>query len=216
MYYAIDMDSLTVESKSKSAEDILDYIQQNKLEIAVILVETEDDLALEFTVDEIAGLYENTCGREIPNKDSEESAAELTMAVLNKYQDDFPNFTKTLGKKLAKKGSEQSAEKSSSGKVSKPSGKGKKPTESVSRKRIKLDYDHEIAILDGKSKNGSILHTIVTAVEDEMCVTVGEVVEYITSNHTIPKTGELADVKFAEHNIKYFYKQGKISIEEGL
>ena len=79
---------------------------------------------------------------------------------------------------------------------------------------MKLEGDEGIVIVDGKCKKGSILDTIVTAINVEMCDSAQEIADYITANHVIPKTGELADEKFAWHNIKYFIKQGKLEIDD--
>lgn len=215
MFYAVDFDSLTVESKSKEGEDIAGYIVDNNLSLAVSLVSCEDDLSLNFTLAEMQGLHNNIEAMDDffegkhPEFSSEEQAAKATFAMLVEFADDFPTFTAALGKKLVKNGSSDAK----AGKQSKASAKTKTSTP---RTRITLNRDDTLSVVDSKCKQGSILHTIVTAIDDEMCGTVGEVLDYIVANHTIPKTGELADMKFAEHNVKYFLKQGKISNEEEL
>jgi len=128
--------------------------------------------------------------------DSEIDTAKFCWETMQAEQDSIPNLTKSKT---------PSKNKTAKNTASKPQGK-----------RMQLDYNDELTVLEGKCKSGSILGTIVRAIDEEMCSTVGEVVEYITENHIIPKTGELADVKFAEHNIKYFVKQEKLAMEEGL
>lgn len=87
-----------------------------------------------------------------------------------------------------------------------------KPKAKVSS-RVSLNQTDIVTVVDSKCKKGSILSTIVSAVEEELCETVEEVISYITENHILPKSGELADKNYAIHNIKYFVKQGKITLE---
>lgn len=214
MFYAIDFDTRSVESKSTDGELLAAYVLDNDLTLAVAIVDSVDELVLQFDLQEMTDLYENLTMERVEFK-SEKDASEYCWLALNDTQDDIPNYSVTLGKKLVKNANS----KRDSGKTAKaPAKKQKRSAESqgASRNRIKLDYDSELIVVEGKCKQGSILHTIVTAIDDEMCSTIKEVIDYITSNHIIPKTGELADVKFAEHNIKYFVKKGNLSIEEGL
>ena len=214
MNYVIDFDSLTVESKSQDDELLAEYILDNKLTMAVTLVSEEDDLSLNFTLGELTTLYINLdpLDSHVPNMKDEDHAAELCWNALNKIQDDFPTFTKKLGTKLVKSAGNQPSEatKTKSNTNSNPSKKA------PSKPRTKLNMDDDLIVNNPKCKSGSILHTIVIAIEDELCGTVGEVMEYIISNHKIPKTGELADEKYAAHNIKYFVNKGVLSMEEGL
>lgn len=213
MFYAIDNDTLTVESISEKGEDLASYIMDNELDLAVTLIDNEDELCLNFTLKEMTGLYNNLMKLDElefkpVNFVNEEDAAEACMGLLNEHESIFPKFTKSLGKKLLKTSSPDTKVKSNT--------KAKQSTKSSPRVKITLNYDDTLTVVDGKCKSGSILDTIVTAIDDELCDTISEVVDYIISNHVIPKTGELADVKFAEHNIKYFLKQGKLTTGEEL
>ena len=211
MFYAIDFDSLTVESKSEQGEDIANYILENDLSLAVALVDSSDELCLQFSLSEMNNLLENICEVDVALVDDEELLADVVWETLEGSKDNFPEFNPKLAKKLLKQSPET--------KVVKPNVKTNRPTKaknSPPRTRVSLDLDSSLTIVEGKCKKGSILHTIVLAVEDELCDTVGEVLDYIVNNHIIPKTGELADMKFAEHNVKYFIKQGKINVEEDL
>jgi hypothetical protein len=211
MYYAIDFDTLTVESKSEQGEDIANYILENDLSLAVALIDGEDELCLQLSLDEMECLYENVTSEKDSVGNDEEVASKLCWEALQSHDEDFPEFSPKLAKKLLKQSSEAKVSK-----VKPKTNKAPTAKNSPSKVRITLDLESTLSIVDGKCKKGSILHTIVLAVEDEMLDTVGEVLEYITANHIIPKTGELADIKFAEHNIKYFIKQGKIQCEEEL
>lgn len=213
MFYAIDFDTRSVESKSTDGELLAAYVLDNDLSLAVAIVDSVDELVMQFDLVEMIDLHENLTMERAEFK-SEQQAAEACWDAM--WGDEsIPEYTVALGKKMVKSANS----KRDSGKAAKaPAKKQKRSADSqgTPRTRIKLDYDAELVVVESKVKQGSILHTIVTAIDDEMCATVKEVVEYITSNHVIPKTGELADVKFAEHNIKYFVKQGKLSLEEGL
>lgn len=199
MYYLLNFNTLTVELKTEDQTKGQKYIDDNDLDLGVALIDSEDELVLQFTLDELTGLADNMCDKTESKKqdfDNEEDAAKFCWEWLEFEQDSIPNLTK--------------------GKAPSKNKDAKNPVKRSTGKRMQLDYNDEVQVLEAKAKSGSILDTIVRAIDEEMCSTVGEVVEFITENHIIPKTGELADVKFAEHNIKYFIKQGKISVEEGL
>lgn len=213
MYYAIDFDTRTVESKSEDGEDLAAYVLDNDLSQAIALVDSEDELVLSFSLSELADLYSNITMDEINTSfASEDKVAAMVWEALEEASSDFPKFTKALGKKLLNQAPKQSASTPKAKTDTKP----KAVKNSAPQARVKLNNDDTLTVLDSKCKKGSILDTIVTAIEDDLCESVGEVLNYITSNHVIPKTGELADMKFAEHNVKYFIKQGKLSAEEGL
>lgn len=213
MYYAIDFDTRTVESKSEDGEDLAAYVLDNDLSQAIALVDSEDELVLSFSLSELADLYSNITMDEINTSfASEDKVAAMVWEALEEASSDFPKFTKALGKKLLNQVPKQSASTPKAKTDTKP----KAVKNSAPKARVKLNNDDTLTVLDGKCKKGSILDTIVTAIDDDLCESVGEVLDYITSNHVIPKTGELADMKFAEHNVKYFIKQGKLSAEEGL
>ena len=211
MYFCIDYDTRQVESKSDSKTELEKYISENDLEMAVALVDSADELCLQFSIDEMRDVY-GFLNENPPNFKSEEEASESVWETLEEHEDEFPYFTAKLGKKLLSepKVKEKSETKPTSTKTKSA------PKQSSGGPKLKLNLSDSLRIIDGKCKSGSILDTIVKAVEDELCDSVGEVIDYITSNHVIPKTGELAEEKFAQHNIKYFIKQGKLEVEEEL
>lgn len=215
MNYLIDYDTRSVECKSADREVLENYVRINNLELATCIVSEEDDLIMEMSFKEMSDLFHNLSER--PRKfESEEEAAELVFAMLQTHQNEFPNYTKQLGKKLLKAGEKRSSD-SAKGKSTSTKPKPAKATTGASKtpqKRLKLEGDEAIVVVDGKCKKGSILDTIVTAINVEMCDSAQEIADYITANHVIPKTGELADEKFAWHNIKYFIKQGKLEIDD--
>lgn len=215
MNYLIDYDTRKVECKSEDSEPLEKYIKENSLELAVCLISEEDDLIMEMSQKEMSDLFHNYSSRE-RKFESEEEAAELTFAMLQSHKTEFPDFTPALGKKLLQAGQKRSSD-SAKGKSTSTKPKSTKATSGATKapaKRLKLEGDEGIVIVDGKCKKGSILDTIVTAINVEMCDSAQEIADYITANHVIPKTGELADEKFAWHNIKYFIKQGKLEIDD--
>lgn len=211
MFYCIDFDTRRVESKCESRIPLDEYISENDLSLAVAVVGNEDELCLEFSLNEMTEVYGHLCGNP-PKFEDEEEAASKTWIALQENEDIFPEFTSKLAKKLLK----GSKIKQESNEVAKPTAKKTSPKKTTGSSRASLNLEDPIFVVDGKCKSGSILATIVTAIDDDLCATVGEVRDYILQNHVIPKTGELADEKFADHNLKYFLKQGKISTEEEL
>lgn len=76
--------------------------------------------------------------------------------------------------------------------------------------KLKVNQDK----LPKMNHTGSILSTLVKAIDEEMLSTVGEVVAYVTANHTRPRFEELADASYAKFNINWAIKKGYISIVE--
>ena len=182
----------------------------NGLELAVAIVDSADELCLSFSIEEMKDLATNL-GFPDAKFTNDEDAADDLINFLAMSQDEFPEFTAKLGKKLL-----EGSKKSTKAKAPTANKPAKKASGDAPKARVKLDYDAQLVTINTKCKKGSILDTIVKAIDEELCDSVQEVLDYITSNHVIPKTGELADVKFAEHNVKYFIKNGNISQEEEL
>lgn len=119
MIYAIDFDSRQVESKSEDRELLDQYVADNDLSLAVALIDSIDELCLQFTIGEMKDVYGYLNGNP-PDFKSEEEAADAVWDTLEDHQDQFPNFTKALGKKLVKKtvsGSVQTVKPSTKAKV---------------------------------------------------------------------------------------------------
>jgi hypothetical protein len=217
MNFLIDYDTRMVECKCEQSDTLEAYIEDNGLELAVTIVADQDDLVMDMSLKEISQLYHNYAENKREFKDEDE-AAKFCWDMIVSHADNIKDYTPALGKKLLQAGKARSSDnaKPATAASAKPVKADSKAASKPVNKRVKLEQSDMLAVIDSKCKKGSILHTIVTAIEVELCETVEEVTEYITSNHVIPKTGELADTKFADHNIKYFVKQGKISAEEGL
>lgn len=208
MNYAIDNDSLRVLVKHESKEVLGSFVEDNSLELAISIVSSPDDLELEFTLKEVMSIGINLGMNErlIP----EDEASLRVFGAIRDVENDIPDFSIKKAKKQFRISEERSSDKTEE--IHEPAPKKEK----APRKKVEYDFDAEVKLIDGKCKSGSILATIVTAIEEEFCSTLGEVRAYILENHVIPKTGELADEKFADHNIKYFLSQGKISVGDDL
>lgn len=100
MYYAIDFDTRSVESKSTDGELLAAYVLDNKLTAAIALVDNEDELCLQLSLNEMQELSDNLGGNK--QYETDEQAAEWCWRLLEQGQDDIPNFTKALGKRLLK------------------------------------------------------------------------------------------------------------------
>jgi hypothetical protein len=211
MFYAIDYDTRTVESKSKNGKDLYDYVSGNKLELAVAVVDSEDELCLSFSLDEMEELFYWLTGTERAF-DTEEKAAQVCWKYLDSNQDGFPNFTKALGKRLLKGAAKRNSDKTNK----KFNEQIKVSNTSAPRSKVKLDGNDTICVVNGKCKKGSILSTIVTAIEDELCDTVDEIHEYILDNYVPRGTTESPDIKSTIRNIKLLIKKGSLSLGEKL
>jgi len=217
MNFLIDYDTRSVQCKSSDTDLLAAYVKDNGLEMAVAIISGEDDFLMEMSFSEVNGLFHNISDNK-RKFENEEDAAKFCWSLLQTEEDEFPEFTAKLGKKLLQDAAKLQKDKAVPNPTAskKPPAKATTGAEKPTAKKVKLEGSEEILVIDGKCKSGSILHTIVTAIETELCETAEEIAGYITTNHIIPKTGELADEKFAWHNIKYFIKQGKLSAEEGL
>lgn len=76
----------------------------------------------------------------------------------------------------------------------------------------RFDLTQTVEIVKGDPKDGSIEATIFTAVRDDLCSTVAELVDYIVSNHKRPRSGLGVDTNYAIHNIKWFARKGHIKL----
>lgn len=208
MNYAIDNDSLRVISKSENKEVLDTFVEDNSLELAISIVSSPDNLELNFTVKELKVIAEEVVGKS--NFEDEELPIRILQAL---ELEDIPEFSIKKAKKQFRISEERSSDKLEEIHEKAPKKEPKK--EPKSSKKTYND-DQPISVVDTKCKSGSILATIVTAIEDELCSTIGEVKNYIMMNHVIAKTGDLADEKFANHNIRYFISQGKLKLEEDL
>ena len=111
MNFLIDYDTLSVQCVSDNISELEQYVTDNSLDLAVTIISEEDDLLMEMSVKEITELYHNNSeqARKFTN---EEEAAEFCWSCLQSKLDDFPKYTKSLGKRLLKEADKRSKDKS--------------------------------------------------------------------------------------------------------
>ncbi len=172
MNYSIDFDSRSVESKSEDGELLAGYILDNKLELAVALVSSEEELLLQFSLNELQDLYNNLASkyderaREFENEDE---AAEFVWSTLENNQSEFPKFTQSLGKKLiraANKGRKDDTEdKPTRPKRQRKPSTGSRPT------------DTSIVCLGTQPKENTLPRSVWDIVDDNLGeMSIGEIV----------------------------------------
>jgi len=110
MNFLIDYDTRSVQCVSDNINELEQYVTDNGLEMAVAIISEEDDLLMEMSVKEITELYHNNSeqARKFTN---EEEAAEFCWSCLQSKLDDFPKYTKSLGKRLLKEADKRSKDK---------------------------------------------------------------------------------------------------------
>lgn len=101
MYYCIDHDSRTVESKSSSKTVLNQYVKENALTLAISIVSNPDELALKFSLLEMHYIYGFLNGNPPEFKNAKEASV-YVFDTLEEHEDEFPTFTKALGKRLIK------------------------------------------------------------------------------------------------------------------
>jgi len=180
--YLIEYDTRKVIHTCKSDEDMQVYIEEHDLDKYAGLVNDEDDICLIFSEREAADIYKNLIGKKPHYKTEEELGNLVWKALCSGGENPEP----------------------------KPKAPAKKAKPKSSPKKIDIPLDAEISVVSARCKKGSILHTLVTAIDEEMCSTVEEVIEYVVDNHL--HKDESVDEKFAVHNIKYFLKKGNLAL----
>lgn len=222
MHYLIDFDTRSVQCKSAEREPLEEYIQDNSLEMAVYIASEPSDIEMEMSLDEINDLYvviaHGSEDRKFKKFESEEEGAEVVYGHLEANADAYPKYTKALGKRLLKAGkSDADSKPAPAAKVNKrdtPEARAKAEEKRLPHKKLALKGDDHVIVVDKHCKKGSIAYTIITAIEDAMCSTVDEIVEYVIANHTMARSGKTPDRNYALHNIGYFIKQGRLEIDE--
>lgn len=191
MNFLIDYDTRLVECKSADREELEKYIADNDLQMATTIISEEDDFLMEMSLEEVSDLFHNYSSR--PRKfENEEEAAEVTFALLQSRADDFPKYTKQLGKKLLKAGEKRSTDKGTTKPTASTKAPAKKPSGSDSgeakpkRKRKKSYIGSTFTVGLEEPMKGR--HTrIVSFIEDNMGEATGEELEaFLEAEGTSP------------------------------
>lgn len=170
MFYAIDFDTRTVESKSQDGELLASYIVDNNLAMAVALISSEEELCLQFSIGEMQDLSDGIGGKR--KYESEEEAGEWCWRLLNQSVDDFPSFTKSLGKKLLKSARSRNKDSESTNAPKTP--RASNTSSTGGNKRL---TDETVLVTGSQPKLHTLLYKVWTIVEDNFGeMSVGEIV----------------------------------------
>ena len=240
MYYAIDFDTRSVESKSTDGELLAAYVLDNKLTAAIALVDNEDELCLQLSLNEMQELSNNLGGdkQELSNNlggdkqyEGDEQAAEWCWRLLEQSQDDIPNFTKALGKRLLKeadkrnrdvpeamggpKSRKNTGDANAEASTTKPARKrrtssksaGKRPTDATVLTLGKRPTDATVLTLGKQPKESTVLFKVWQTVEDNLGdMSIGDIVAEC----------ELDEQQCRKHISRCIRKEVLIKVEEEL
>lgn len=174
MYYAIDFDTRSVESKSTDGELLAAYVLDNELTAAIALVDSEDELCLQLSLREMQELSNNLGGKK--DYESEDQAAEWCWRLLEQSQDDFPKFTNALGKKLLKAAARRNKDTVSENtkpNKTKPARKARTSSKPTGKRPI----DATVLTLGKQPKESTVLFKVWQTVEDNLGdMSIGDIV----------------------------------------
>jgi hypothetical protein len=212
MFYAIDFDSLSVESKSEDKEELQNYVDENDLSMAIAIISSQEELVLEFTLKEMQILFSNLLKiskRKTRDFEDEEDAASFVLNELNYCQEDFPKYTKTLGKKLVKQANKPDPVDNS---------KIDKPIQSKPAK-IKIKAKELIGMVfcnTGKvPREGTACRIMTDLIEENLGeATYDELVETFVENYKPKNSAKVVDDKLGAVYVREAFVNG--FIEEGL
>lgn len=174
MFYAIDFDTRSVESKSTDGEILAAYILDNDLTMAVALVGSEDELCLQFSLKEMQELSNNLGGDK--EYESDEQAAEWCWRLLEQWQDDFPKFTTTLGKKLLKAAARRNKD-TDSGNTDASKTEPARKLRTSSKPAGKRPTDATVLTLGNRPRDTTVLYKVWRTVEDNLGdMSIGDIV----------------------------------------
>lgn len=212
MFYAIDFDSLSVESKSENKEELQNYIDENGLDLAIAIVSSQDELVLQFTISEMQYLFNNLSerfGARAREFDNEDDASLFCWKELEDNESQFPKYTKTLGKKLVKQASKPEPEDTS---------KPDKPIKSKPAK-IKIKAKELIGMVfcnTSKSpRDGSACKIMTDLIEENLGeATYDELVQTFVENYVPKNPDKVVDDKLGAVYVREAFVNG--FIEGGL
>lgn len=211
MFYMIDNDKLKPVAKSEKGDDLKKFVETNGLELAYTIISNEDELVAAFTLEELNVLCNTVDDFGVDDYQHENEASDFIYEVLTKQGYIYPTFNKALGKKLA--AADVRDPPAPVEKPAKPTAPTKVKPPAKQSSRVKLNSSDSLVMLTNTCKAGSVLATIATAINEEMLTTVGEVTEYITSNHKLPN-GQSPDEAYAVQKIKDLIGMEKIGYDE--
>lgn len=223
MYYCIDNDTKEVESKSDNIKELLDYVNDNRLTLAVSVVGSFEEVFFKFTMEEMTHIYGLLNGNP-PKFENDDHAANMVWNTLEEHQDEFPKFTKALGKRLIKaadkragiiSGIKMEIKQKMSTQTTKPT-TTTPPTQDkpsgVRSVRSKDLVGMVFAMGDKPTKAGTAFHLFTECIEDNIDqATFDELVEYFIANYQPKDPTKVIDDKFARGYVLGAYKAGHIA-----
>ena len=164
MFFLIDFDTRAVECISKDKKPLSDYIDKNKLSLAIAIIGSELDLTNLLSEDEIIDLYCNVVGGK---KTKVIVISELTRKTWEALEDgfgSFPKYSVALGKKLIK-----AANRRGQDPIKDKKHRDKKPTSTNPQtKQAKRSSIVSILVLGIEPKVGTALGTMYKIVDDNL------------------------------------------------
>lgn len=76
-----------------------------------------------------------------------------------------------------------------------------------------FNMEAKLTIVKGEPKEGTIEHSLQAAINDPLCETVLDVVNYIVENHRRPRSGFPVNAQYAIHNIRWFVRKNHLKME---
>ena len=214
MFYAIDFDTRTVESKSEDGELLASYVADNDLTLAIALVSSEEDLSLEMSLGEINDVYMHLTNDKIAFK-TEEQAAEKCWEALVEHGDYIPDFSVKLGKKLLKAANKSEPQADNNQTADEPKTIKAKPVKVNKGIRAKDLIGMTFNNTDKSPRAGSAMAVITDFIEENLGeATLDEVVQAFVDNYVPAKSTAVIDEKYALGYIRGAFNEGYI--EEGL
>lgn len=173
MFYLIDYDTREVQCKSENKPELLDYIETNDLSMAVVLIDSRDELCLKLSIREAAELYEGMVGVSIKYNSEDDIMRKAWDAVQSRH-DTIPDYSRAVGNKMLKQAVARSRGDStgSSGGTSERSKKNtsrkpKDPVGSPKKQTVTKSGNPTLGLAD-TPKVGTVLGAMYKIVEDNL------------------------------------------------
>lgn len=215
MYYLIDFDKRSVECKCEQSKPLEDYIKNNSLESALFIASEPGDIDMEMSLKEINELCANL------QKDSEkarvfecsEDASNSAFAAITENIKNHPSYTVALGKRMLKSAGAD-IKPNELDKPDKAVKAVRKATNKAASGSGKLKRDDVLSVTEKcNARKNTILEAIVRAIDEELCETVQDIIDYLVANFT-RSSGKATDEKHALHNIQHFTNRGDLMVNE--
>jgi len=207
VHYLIDYDTRSVNAKSEDGKLLEQYISNSDLYLALAVISSTDELCIFFSFNELHDLYINIGGSR--HWDDEEEIADAIWDILAESEDDFPVFTKKLGKKLLKDADKRNKEASV---TTKPA--TKKPATQRNGIRVK-DLEGALFTAGPKTpRSGAACCIFIEALEDNIGeATFDELISAFIESYVPKNPDKIVDDALARGYIRDAVNAGFIEEE---